>query len=79
MFIKFNKVSFSYDNSDNILSDVSFHIDNSCTAIVGENGCGKTTLAKLITGILKPNSGSIEYSTRDGNDRRRLLRHEMYA
>ena len=65
MFIKFNKVSFSYDSSDNILNDVSFHIDNSCTAIVGENGCGKTTLAKLITGILKPNSGSIEYSNKN--------------
>ncbi|WP_028330547.1 ABC-F type ribosomal protection protein Tva(A) [Brachyspira alvinipulli] len=65
MFIKFNKVSFSYDSSDNILNDVSFHIYNSCTAIVGENGCGKTTLAKLITGILKPNSGSIEYSNKN--------------
>lgn len=65
MFVKFNKVSFSYDSSDNILNDVSFHIDNTCTAIVGENGCGKTTLAKLITGILKPNSGSIEYSNKN--------------
>ena len=65
MFIKFNKVSFSYDGSDNILNDISFHIDNLCTAIIGENGCGKTTLAKLITGILKPNSGSIEYSNKN--------------
>ena len=65
MFVKFNKVSFSYDSSDNILNNVSFHIDNSCTAIVGENGCGKTTLAKLITGILKPDSGSIEYSNKN--------------
>ena len=65
MFVKFNKVSFSYDSSDNILNDVSFYIDNSCTAIVGENGCGKTTLAKLITGILKPNFGSIEYSNKN--------------
>ncbi|MEI0562876.1 ribosomal protection-like ABC-F family protein [Brachyspira pulli] len=65
MFIKFNKVSFSYDSSDNILNDVSFHIDNSCTAIVGENGAGKTTLAKLITGLLKPSSGSIDYSNKN--------------
>ena len=65
MFVKLNKVSFSYDSSDNILNDVSIHIDNSCTAIVGENGCGKTTLAKLITGILKPNSGNIEYSNKN--------------
>lgn len=65
MFVKLNKVSFSYDGSDNILNDVSFHIDNTCTAIVGENGCGKTTLAKLITGILNPNFGSIEYSNKN--------------
>lgn len=65
MFVKFNKVSFSYDSSDNILNDISFHIDNTCTAIVGENGCGKTTLAKLITGILKPNFGSVEYSNKN--------------
>lgn len=68
MFVKFNKVSFSYDSSDNILNDVSFYIDNvdnTCTAIVEKNGCCKTTLAKFITGILKPNSGSIEYSNKN--------------
>ena len=31
--------------------------------LVGESGCGKTTLGKLILGILKPDSGSIELST----------------
>ena len=39
MFVKFNKVSFSYDSSDNILNDVSFYIDNvdnTCTAIIVE-------------------------------------------
>lgn len=65
MFIKFNKVFFSYDGSDNILNDVSFHIEKSCTAVVGQNGCGKSTLAKLIAGILKPTSGSIEYSKKN--------------
>ncbi len=31
--------------------------------LVGESGCGKTTLGKLILGILKPDSGGIELST----------------
>jgi peptide/nickel transport system ATP-binding protein len=29
-------------------------------AIVGESGCGKTTLAKILLGLLKPDSGSVE-------------------
>ncbi len=47
MFIKFNKVFFSYDGSDNILNDVSFHIEKSCTAVVGQNGCGKRSFWEL--------------------------------
>ncbi len=33
-------------------------------ALVGESGCGKTTLAKMLLGLLQPTSGSIELSGR---------------
>src|SRR4051794_27041906 len=49
--------------------------------IVGETGCGKSTTARLITRLLDPTSGTIEYRGRDiaGLDRKELkpLRREM--
>lgn len=44
-----------------IIKDVSFDLfDREVVALVGVNGVGKTTLAKLLTNTLKPGSGSIE-------------------
>lgn len=55
-------VSFSYNGSEQelALKDVSFHIPAyKVTAIVGESGCGKTTLIKLLQGFYKPTHGKI--------------------
>jgi len=38
---------------------------DSVTAIVGESGCGKTTLGRMITGLLKPSDGRILYQGQD--------------
>jgi len=47
--------------SSNIISDMSFSInDNEYLCIVGDSGCGKTTLLNIITGMLKPDSGIIK-------------------
>jgi peptide/nickel transport system ATP-binding protein len=42
-------------------------------AIVGESGCGKTTLAKMLLGLLKPSSGTIRFSGMPINETPRAL------
>ena len=54
------------ENEKEILKDVNLVIDNSkFIAITGPNGGGKSTLAKMIAGIIKPTSGKIIF---DGQD-----------
>ncbi len=59
--IRFENVSFAYPGSDNmVLEDVSFFIpQGQHTALVGKNGCGKTTIIKLIMGMYSPTSGTV--------------------
>jgi urea transport system ATP-binding protein len=48
-----------------ILRDVTFDVpDGQCTALLGRNGVGKTTLLKCIIGLLPIRSGSIEFEGR---------------
>jgi len=57
--IKINNLSFSYDNTD-VLQNINLDIDkNEFVAIIGPNGGGKSTLLKLILGLLEPKKGEI--------------------
>jgi zinc transport system ATP-binding protein len=57
--LEFDNVTFSY-NSTTVLENVSFTVgENELAYIVGPNGGGKTTLLKLILGLLQPDEGSI--------------------
>ena len=59
MIITFKNVSFRY-NEKELLNNVNFSItDNDKVGLVGFNGCGKTTILKLIIGEINPNSGTI--------------------
>lgn len=54
-----NVVYKSPENEKEIISDVSFTIDDRFVAITGPNGGGKSTLAKIIAGIITPTSGKV--------------------
>jgi len=57
--IEINNLSFSYGQL-NVLENVNLALEeNDFLGIIGPNGGGKSTLVKLITGLLKPQKGSI--------------------
>ena len=63
--LELKNVSYFRDNKQ-ILDNISLKIDNSkLVAITGPNGSGKSALAKIIMGILKPDSGSIFFDGKD--------------
>lgn len=58
--IRVENLTFSYDRERNAVEGVSFHIEKgSYTTIIGHNGSGKSTIAKLITGLLEKSDGKI--------------------
>ncbi|HNT65605.1 MAG TPA: ABC transporter ATP-binding protein [bacterium] len=64
--IEFRDVSFTYNNKDWVLSNISFKIrPGERVAIVGATGAGKTSIISLITRMYEPTKGSI---TVDGVD-----------
>ena len=58
--IQYRQVSFSYDNKQPVLQDISLDIPASSTvAFVGQTGSGKSTLIKLLLRFYAPTGGSI--------------------
>lgn len=59
MQITLNHVSYSYPGStQTVLADVSAVFPQGWTGIIGNNGCGKSTLARIAAGLLSPDSGA---------------------
>ncbi len=63
--IELKNVEFSYPNKK-VLKNINFTIkENETVAFVGETGSGKSTIIKIITGLIKPNKGKILIDNED--------------
>lgn len=63
MPISVEGIKFGYSESRDVLKDMNFTCrDNRITGIIGPNGCGKTTVLKVIAGFLQPSAGTIRYN-----------------
>ncbi|MEK5237261.1 energy-coupling factor transporter ATPase [Paenibacillus sp. FSL L8-0470] len=60
--LTFDHVHFYYKKGQPVLEDLSFTIETGeFVAIVGANGCGKSTIAKLMDGLLLPQQGDVTF------------------
>lgn len=58
--INIQHLRFQYKKQDPLFTDLSFQQNNgSITGLLGKNGTGKSTLLKLISGLLKPQTGAV--------------------
>lgn len=78
-FIEFKDVSFKYENEfdevqpDNILENFNLQIKKGdFVAVLGHNGCGKSTLAKLCNAIEVPQKGRVSVENMDTQDEDKL-------
>ena len=65
--ITVENVSYSYPGQGtNIIDQFSCEFaKGEIVAVTGTNGCGKTTLTRLVNGILRPESGKVTIDGRD--------------
>lgn len=66
--LELRNICYSAENDDvkkDIIKNVSLKLDEKFIAFTGPNGGGKSTLAKIIMGIIKPTSGRIIFDGKD--------------
>jgi ABC-type dipeptide/oligopeptide/nickel transport system ATPase subunit len=71
--LKAEEISYSTGNGQPILSNISFEINNGeILGIAGESGGGKTTLGKIIAGLLTPSTGRVIFNRPQGWEKTRV-------
>lgn len=62
-------LTYSYDGEKNALEDVSFDVKRGeFVSVLGKNGSGKSTITKLVMGVIEPDQGSMILNGRDLNE-----------
>ena len=62
ILLQLQSLSFSYSNLK-VLEKINLDIEKGVSySIVGENGCGKSTIINLVTGLLNPNKGNVFFN-----------------
>lgn len=75
--LKLNKLSFSYDGKREVLKNVNMVFPKKyMTSIVGESGCGKSTVVNMLLGAYRPKNGTI---TVGGKEIEKLSREQYYS
>ena len=65
--LSLNDVTFAYADGKNVYENTNFTArPNEIVAVLGESGGGKTTMFRLILGLIRPDSGSMTLQTADG-------------
>ena len=76
--IQLKDMSFVYNNRDSIFENINLEINKSDTVgIVGETGSGKSTLMKIIMGLIDPSKGSISIDGKNINKIRRSWQKQI--
>lgn len=63
--LEINDLHFSYESSSEVLEGMTLTFNQDSTAIVGQNGAGKSTFVKLLKGLLTPVAGEIRFKGQD--------------
>lgn len=66
--LELRNIQYEVEDNKEILKDINVVFDDGFTAITGPNGGGKSTLAKIIAGIIKPTAGQILFNGTDITD-----------
>ncbi|NQZ91013.1 MAG: ABC transporter ATP-binding protein [Moritella sp.] len=67
--LEINDLTYSYTGEKNALEGISFNINRGeFVSILGKNGSGKSTITKLIMGVIAPDTGSIKFNGEDMAD-----------
>ena len=75
--LEFKNVTFKYDEDDyNMLENLSFSAkEGEFISIIGRSGCGKSTVFRLINGLLTPQKGEILF---DGQNIKSIRNYSAY-